>query len=580
MLRKACGNGLSPNLPPFYFLPQMNANRRKFASDPVLSKRRCPSSHSYWFNAIFWLVAAALPAVPLRALAAIEITWDQALYNPKPLEDDIVFPLPCGGAIAFRAVDTRGSGPLDDQPVELGGNAEDAGYLEHPRTDFVAGAFRSPSSSGRRLLIGKYEVNELQYDSVLSQASGEPCPEPRGRGRLPRTRVSWHDATEFAHAYSLWLREQAQNIPACSGRASPCLPREDGIPAFVRLPTETEWEVAARGGAAVSAADFRELTFPMPEGIARYVWFNESADGGLKPIGLLEPNPLGLHDVLGNAEEMVLEPFRLSRLDRLHGQTGGYIVRGGSVHSDRTEIRTSLRREVPFYDNRGAVKTGDTGFRLAASVPVIRTQSSLKEIRSAWGGLGSAGDTEPKVPEQPFEDPILELSALARAQSDPATKQRLEQLRSRFLVTAQRLYDQRNRSARQSLRFGGLLCQKLHDEGHNIGLKRKRQQLCVKRQGAENRRCRRGAEALAADEKVLAGNALLFADTVVRTAQNYAQDIGLLENQLEILEGELKSRNIGQLAVYPRTFQTLVLQYAEEGRVRRDAWYDACVKLP
>ena len=560
------------------FLPQMNANKRKSA--PGLQTDCPPYSPAgpNGYRRVIRSLAAAVLSLPVGASAA-DVVWDQDLYNPRPLQDDVIFPLPCGGAIAFRPVDTRASGPMDDQLVELGGNAEDTGYLEHPRVAFVAGPFHSPSPTNRRLLIGKYEVNELQYAAVLSEASGQPCPDATGRGRMPRTHVGWHDAAGFAHEYSLWLREQAGEIPDCSPNHSPCLPREDGVPAFVRLPTETEWELAARGGSAVSPADFRESTYPMPDGIARHVWFNETADGNLKPIGLLEPNPLGLHDILGNAEEILLEPFRLSRLDRLHGQPGGYVVRGGSVHSDRKEIRTSLRREVPFYDDRGAVKTGDTGFRLAASVPVIRSQSGLKEIRSAWVRLGSTKSAEPGITDEPFEDPILELSALARAQSDPETKKRLEQLRSRFLATAQRLYDQRNRSARETLSFGGLLCQKLHDEGHNIGLRRKRQRLCIERQGPDHRRCRRGADALAANEKALTGNALLFADTVVRTAQNHAEDIGLLADQLQILADELENREIGHLAIYPRSFHSLVLKYSKDGRVRRDTWYDACVKL-
>ena len=79
----------------------------------------------------------------------------------------------------------------------------------------------------------------------------------------------------------------------------------------MRLPTEEEWEYAARGGAAVSELDFLGRTFPMPEGTSRYAWFQgpRSAAGRAQPVGMLEPNPLGLHDILGNVGELVLEPF-------------------------------------------------------------------------------------------------------------------------------------------------------------------------------------------------------------------------------------------------------------------------------
>jgi hypothetical protein len=532
-------------------------------------------------------LAAAVALLPSIASASPDIAWDDSLYNPKPLQDDVVFPLPCGGAMAFRPVLTEASGPFGDQRIEVGTNGSETGYVEHVRTAFVAGPFRSSSPGNRRLLIGKYEVNALQYDAVMSRASGESCPKPEGGGRIPRTRVSWHDATAFAHRYSLWLRENAAEFSDCAAGISPCLPREDGSPAFVRLPTEAEWELAARGGNKVSPADFREPTYPMPDGMERHVWFNETADGELKPIGLLAPNPLGLHDILGNAEEIALEPFRLNRLDRLHGQPGGYVVRGGSVHSDRRSIRSSMRREVPFYDDLGAVKTGDTGFRLVASLPVIRSQAGLEEIKSAWRRLGTADATPGQPPsvthsrlrDEPLEDPILELNALARAVSDPGLRKRLERLRTQVATNAQRLYDQRNKAARETVRFGGLLCQKLHDEGRNMELRRKRYRLCVEGDGADQPRCRKAGNALAANEEVLTGNVRFFADTVIRTAQNYAEDLGVLANQLQILTGELAGRDIGALAVYPDRFHRHVLEYAYTGQARRDAWYDACVEL-
>ncbi len=184
-----------------------------------------------------------------------------------------------------------------------------------------------------------------------------------------------------------------------------------------------------------------------------------------------------------------------------------------------------------------------------------------------------------RYPNEPFDDPILELSALARAETDPDMRKRLERLRARVAANALRLYDQRNVAARETIRFGGLLCQKLHDEGHNMELRRKRQDLCKEREGPAHSRCRKGADALTAGEKTLAGNILFFADTVVRAAQNYTDDLDILAGQLETLESELENRNIGDLARYPRSFHSRIIEYASDGRVERDSWYDACVKL-
>ena len=58
-------------------------------------------------------VAQQAPAAPPR--------WDQRLYNPAPAEGDLVLPMPCGGAIAFREVTVPASAnPLDDRAVTIG----------------------------------------------------------------------------------------------------------------------------------------------------------------------------------------------------------------------------------------------------------------------------------------------------------------------------------------------------------------------------------------------------------------------------------------------------------------------------
>ena len=102
-----------------------------------------------------------------------------------------------------------------------------------------------------------------------------------------------------------------------------------------RLPTEAEWEYAARGGHRVSESQLnQEEFFPLDgQPYSDYAVFTEP--GSAKPpeklawIGSKCSNPVGLFDTAGNAAEMVLDPFRFSLGFRLHGATGGFIAKGG-----------------------------------------------------------------------------------------------------------------------------------------------------------------------------------------------------------------------------------------------------------
>lgn len=322
------------------------------------------------------VVSALVAALAATPAAAAEITWDTRYYDPRPADDggDFVLPMPCGGAMAFRRIETpAGADWLLDEQVRLGSPAiDDLSYAEYLRTEYIVGSL---TEDGARLFyIGKYEITRDQWQAVMDPT----CPEPSMRGRVAMGGISWFEGVDFSRRYTEWL---LQNAPDA-------LPHEEGEAGFLRLPLETEWEYVARGGNAVAPQDFRRPVFPMDGPLSDYAWYQgaNSAGGSVRPVGLLGANPLGVYDMLGNVEEIVFDPFRMNRAGRVHGQAGGFMTKGGSILTADSRVRSAIRTEYNYYDETsGAATRLDTfGLRLVISAPVSTSTHRLEEIRESW----------------------------------------------------------------------------------------------------------------------------------------------------------------------------------------------------
>ncbi len=324
------------------------------------------------------LLGLALAPVGLAQEASAPVSWKERDFNPKPAADDLVLPLPCNGSMVFRPIAVASTGLLDDARVRVGRTENRVGYKEDTRLEFISGTFPVQQPLSLRVFyIGKYEVTKAQFAAI----SGT-CKTPRTPDRVPATGMSWYDAVGAAQTYTEWLYANAQSSLPSSGNEL----------AFLRLPTELEWEYANRGGMSVDDASFAADLFPMPDGtLAQYAWHQgpTSAAGKLRPIGLLAPNPTGLYDTMGNAGEMVSDFFRLNRRGRLHGQAGGFVIKGGDISLSATQMRSAYRDEVPFFDARTKkAKTQRTlGFRLMISAPVVSSREQLDKIITEWEDL-------------------------------------------------------------------------------------------------------------------------------------------------------------------------------------------------
>ncbi|MCK3654938.1 sulfatase [Pasteurellaceae bacterium Macca] len=502
-----------------------------------------------------------VPVLLLAYQSASATMWEEKFYNPKVLPDSVILPMPCDGAMAFRVIKTGTKHPLEDQSILLGSDSSEAdAFAEHATPNYIAGSFEQKGE--RYFLLAQYEVSELQYKAVM----GETCPTTSMKLRLPQTNISWFDAVQFANKYSEWLMKNHADK----------LPKEDGKMGFLRLPTNAEGEFAARGGVAVSSSQFREKTFPMADGIGKYVWFAgpSSANGKLQITGLKAPNPLGLFDVLGNANEMVFDSFKMNKLDRYHGQAGGMTIRGGSYISAENQISSSFRAEAPYYNDDGqAYKAKDLGFRVALVAPITTSSERSKLLDKEWHALGKESDKDQEIAKN--------FQTLSSNVENEELKKQLKTLENQVLASNQAKDEQRDQAVRSSLELGAFLCTNLNEldqvnrKNQNIA-KKYCQLLGTAGEASDKERCANFEEKAKVSQAALDFSATYYADTIVNSTKTYEKNVML--KQKESVKAKLNNQHKSNLADYVDRFWLHLDNYYGTGKIERSKWIEQCAK--
>ena len=180
--------------------------------------------------------------------------------------------------------------------------------------------------------IGQTEVTQELWEAVM----GSNPSYFKGDNQRPVEKVSWNDCQEFIEKLN---RLTGKNF---------------------RLPTEAEWEYAARGGN--KSRGYKYSGSNNPDAVA---WYDDNSGSKTHPVATKQSNELGLYDMSGNVYEWCQDWYGGYKSNSQTNPTGASrgrdrVVRGGSWSDGAWGVRVSLRNfDAPDYRSYGS------GLRLA-----------------------------------------------------------------------------------------------------------------------------------------------------------------------------------------------------------------------
>ncbi len=269
---------------------------------------------------LFAAALLALPCAPVSVAQSVE-TLKPGVVKVKVEKTDGVSGVEAATEEAARVTDAqRGEGApswADDEKLNRRILIEGGEFLMGSPGRVGSDSERPP----HRVRLRSFYLQEHEVTNEEYRRFKPDHPFPQGKERHPVVEVSWQEASDYAQ----WLGG--------------------------RLPTEAEWEYAARAGTRTrwSFGDDEEE-------IGDYAWVDGGFGGTSHTVGEKRPNPWGLHDMHGNVYEWVADWYgaypEASQVDPLNtdSSSGWRVFRGGSFRLSAVVARSANRsRDVPVF---------------------------------------------------------------------------------------------------------------------------------------------------------------------------------------------------------------------------------------
>ncbi len=212
-----------------------------------------------------------------------------------------------------------------------------------------------------------HEVTQMEYQSVMGEN-----PSFFTGGSQPVDCVTWYNAVEYCNKRSV-----AEGFTPCYKKKADGTYTCDFASDGYRLPTEAEWEYAAKGGKKNAASNYSG-----GNDIDEVAWHYDNSDDQTHEVMTKESNALGLYDMSGNVHEWCWDGYAAYTAESQTNPTGAlnadnYVVRGGSCFSSALGCRVAMRVSLSPTDS------DHVGFRVVRTrlTPLV-AKTPLKAVKS------------------------------------------------------------------------------------------------------------------------------------------------------------------------------------------------------